>query len=100
MKRLLSLAWLAAIAVLPFSQTAQAQRADYDALVASHARANGVPEALVHRVIVRESRYQPHLVGRGGTIGLMQISSRPRAASATPATRPGCAIPTPISPMP
>src|SRR5450755_4197560 len=73
MKRLLSLAWLAAIAVLPFSQTAQAQRADYDALVASHARANGVPEALVHRVIVRESRYQPHLVGRGGTIGLMQI---------------------------
>ena len=33
----------------------------------------GVPEALVHRVIVRESRYQPELVGRGGTIGLMQI---------------------------
>jgi soluble lytic murein transglycosylase-like protein len=27
----------------------------------------------VHRVIVRESRYQPNLVGRGGTIGLMQI---------------------------
>jgi soluble lytic murein transglycosylase-like protein len=32
-----------------------------------------VPEALVHRVIVRESRYRPDLVGRGGTIGLMQI---------------------------
>jgi len=32
-----------------------------------------VPEALVHRVIVRESRYQPGLLGRGGTIGLMQI---------------------------
>ena len=32
-----------------------------------------MPEALVHRVIVRESRYQPALVGRGGTIGLMQI---------------------------
>ena len=45
----------------------------YDALVATHAKANGVPEALVHRVIVRESRYQPELVGRGGTIGLMQI---------------------------
>jgi soluble lytic murein transglycosylase-like protein len=73
MKHLLTLAWLAAIAVLPFSQPAQAQRADYDALVASHARANGLPEALVHRVIVRESRYQPRLVGRGGTIGLMQI---------------------------
>jgi len=42
-------------------------------VVASHARANGVPEALVHRVIVRESRYQPALVGRGGAIGLMQI---------------------------
>src|SRR5258707_14507843 len=42
-------------------------------MVASHAQANGVPEALVHRVIVRESRYRPALVGRGGTIGLMQI---------------------------
>jgi soluble lytic murein transglycosylase-like protein len=73
MKRLLSLAWLAAMATLPFSETALAQRADYDALVATHARANGLPEALVHRVIVRESRYQPRLVGRGGTIGLMQI---------------------------
>lgn len=72
MKRHLSLAWLAAVvALLP--QAAQAQRAQYDALVASHAQANGVPEALVHRVIVRESRYQPHLIGRGGTIGLMQI---------------------------
>jgi soluble lytic murein transglycosylase-like protein len=73
MKHLLTLAWLAAIAALPFSQTAHAQRAEYDALVATHARANGLPEALVHRVIVRESRYQPRLVGRGGTIGLMQI---------------------------
>jgi soluble lytic murein transglycosylase-like protein len=72
MKRLLSLAWRAAVvALLPHA--AQAQRAQYDALVASHAQANGVPEALVHRVIVRESRYQPHLIGRGGTIGLMQI---------------------------
>jgi soluble lytic murein transglycosylase-like protein len=97
MKRLLSLAWLATMAALPLSQTAQAQQGEkaqqpekaqsggkalrangpqhgeYDALVATHARANAVPEALVHRVIVRESRYQPALVGRGGTIGLMQI---------------------------
>jgi soluble lytic murein transglycosylase-like protein len=73
MKHLLSLAWLATVAALPFSQAAQAQRAEYDALVATHAQANAVPEALVHRVIVRESRYQPALVGRGGTIGLMQI---------------------------
>ena len=48
-------------------------RAIYDALVSAHAKANAVPEALVHRVILRESRYQPDLVGRGGTIGLMQI---------------------------
>ena len=72
MKRLLSLAWLAA-AVTLVPHAVHAQRAQYDALVASHAQANGVPEALVHRVIVRESRYQPHLIGRGGTIGLMQI---------------------------
>ena len=73
MKRLLSLAWLVTVATLPFSQAAQAQHAEYNALVATHAQANAVPEALVHRVIVRESRYQPALVGRGGTIGLMQI---------------------------
>src|SRR6202048_1762091 len=73
MRRLLSLASFGAIAALSFSETALAQRAEYDSLVATHAQANGLPEALVHRVIVRESRYQPHLVGRGGTIGLMQI---------------------------
>lgn len=73
MKRPLFLACLAAIAALCLPQAALAQRADYEAMVASHASANGVPVALVHRVIVRESRYQPRLVGRGGTIGLMQI---------------------------
>jgi soluble lytic murein transglycosylase-like protein len=73
MKRLLTLAALSAMALLPLPETARAQRADYNEMVARHAQANGVPEALVHRVIVRESRYQPHLVGRGGTIGLMQI---------------------------
>lgn len=54
-------------------QAAFAGQADYAEMVAMHARANGVPEALVHRVIMRESRYQPGLVGRGGTVGLMQI---------------------------
>src|SRR6202007_24656 len=73
MKRLLSLLWLAAIAALPFPQTALAGNTEYDALVAKHDADNAVPEALVHRVIVRESRYRPGLVGRGGTIGLMQI---------------------------
>jgi soluble lytic murein transglycosylase-like protein len=74
MKRLLLLAWLTGVAMLPFAHPAQAAgHGEYDALVAGQAQANGVPEALVHRVIVRESRYQPYLVGRGGTIGLMQI---------------------------
>jgi hypothetical protein len=73
MKHLLSLAWLIAIAMLPFSAVAQARHVEYDALVAKHAKVNAVPEALVHRVIVRESGYRAELMGRGGTIGLMQI---------------------------
>ena len=44
-----------------------------DALIAQHAKENGVPESLVHRVIKRESRYNPRAVGRGGAMGLMQI---------------------------
>jgi soluble lytic murein transglycosylase-like protein len=73
MKHFLALVWLAVLAALSFPHPAMAQRAEYDALVSSHANANGVPESLVHRVILRESRYQPHLIGRDGTIGLMQI---------------------------
>ena len=73
MKCPLTLAGLAALAALMLPQAALAQRADYEEMVARHARANAVPELLVHRVIVRESRYQPKLLGRGGTIGLMQI---------------------------
>jgi soluble lytic murein transglycosylase-like protein len=73
MKRIsLFLAAMFAVAALPQMASAQ-QRSDYDAMVATHAQANGVPEALVHRVIVRESKYHPNLIGRGGTIGLMQI---------------------------
>jgi soluble lytic murein transglycosylase-like protein len=72
MKRQLPLAALAIVAALALPAAAQAG-SEYDALIAQHAQANNVPEALVHRVIVRESRYQPQLVGRGGAIGLMQI---------------------------
>lgn len=71
MKILRVAALLAAGLTLP--QAACAGEAEYAEMVAAHARANGVPEALVHRVIMRESRYQPGLVGHGGTIGLMQI---------------------------
>jgi soluble lytic murein transglycosylase-like protein len=73
MRRLLLLAWLTAMASLPFSQAALAQRAQYEPLIVAHAQANLVPETLVHRVIVRESKYQASLLGRGGAIGLMQI---------------------------
>src|ERR1700744_3081967 len=73
MRRWLSLGWLAAMGTLPFPETAHAPRALYETLITTHARANLVPEALVHRVIVRESKYQAALLGRGGAIGLMQI---------------------------
>ena len=70
---------LAAILTLSFtilSQNANATDAAgpraYDALVARHAAANGVPEALVRRVIVRESRYNPRAVSKGN-YGMMQI---------------------------
>jgi soluble lytic murein transglycosylase-like protein len=74
MKRLLFPVWFAVTAALQVPNPASAQhRAQYEKLVETHAKANLVPAALVHRVIVRESKYQPDLVGRGGTIGLMQI---------------------------
>ena len=68
MKRLL----LAAAAAMMLIHPASAQRADYEAMVASHAAANGVPPELVHRVIVRESRYNPRAVSKGN-YGMMQI---------------------------
>jgi soluble lytic murein transglycosylase-like protein len=44
----------------------------YDGLIAAQAEANGVPVSLIHRVIMRESRYNPRAVS-GGNYGLMQI---------------------------
>ena len=44
----------------------------YEGMVAQHASANGVPTSLIHRVIMRESRYNPHAVS-AGNYGLMQI---------------------------
>jgi soluble lytic murein transglycosylase-like protein len=63
---------LIAFVALPFSHAALARDTQYDAMVARHAKANSLPEALVHRVIVRESGYRPGLVSHGN-IGLMQI---------------------------
>jgi soluble lytic murein transglycosylase-like protein len=73
MKHLVTLASLIMALSLVLPSAASAQRADYSELVARHASANGVPVALVHRVIMRESRYNASVIGRGGAIGLMQI---------------------------
>lgn len=74
MKRaLLAVAALLTLAGLPNSAFAQQQRADYQAMAAFHAKENNVPYDLVHRIIMRESKYDASLLGRGGAIGLMQI---------------------------
>lgn len=75
MKTVLTAAMLALtvlVATLAPQQARAQSRTDYNAMVAKHAAANGVPEVLVHRVIIRESGYRPQLVSRGN-IGLMQI---------------------------
>jgi soluble lytic murein transglycosylase-like protein len=73
MRRLLLIACLAATATLSLSGAALAQRAQYEAVIATLAKVYLVPEELVHRIIVRESKYQASLLGSGGAIGLMQI---------------------------
>jgi len=49
-----------------------ADRPAIDALVAHYAKAHGIPETLIHRVIKRESGYNPR-ASSGGNLGLMQI---------------------------
>lgn len=44
----------------------------YDAFIARQAKANGVPESFVHRMIMRESRYNPRSIHRH-CYGLLQI---------------------------
>ncbi|MCP1999197.1 soluble lytic murein transglycosylase-like protein [Nitrobacter winogradskyi] len=57
---------------MAWPQPSSAQRAEYATMVSTHAQANGVPVDLVHRVIMRESRYNPSVVHRGN-YGMMQI---------------------------
>jgi soluble lytic murein transglycosylase-like protein len=62
-----------AVAGVTLSTSAFAQgRSSYEAMAASHAAANGVPVSLVHRVIMRESRYNARAVSKGN-YGIMQI---------------------------
>jgi hypothetical protein len=59
----------------------------FDDQVAEFARLHGVPERLIHRVILRESRYNPTLV-HAGNYGLMQIrygTARSMGYTGTPA---------------
>ncbi len=66
----------AAILTLSFTVLSQGANAvegsAYEGLVARHAAANGLPVSLVHRVIMRESRYNPRAVSKGN-YGMMQI---------------------------
>lgn len=55
------------------SDAAGSGRAEIDALIAKHAKANGVPLGLAQAVVQIESRYNPRARGRAGEVGLMQI---------------------------
>jgi soluble lytic murein transglycosylase-like protein len=56
----------------PRSRRAHAHDGALDAAIARHAAANGLPVELVHRVVKRESGYNPRATNRGA-LGLMQI---------------------------
>lgn len=55
------------------AQAATIGAADVHALVRAYAQQHGVPHSLAHRVVMRESRYNPRVMGRGH-FGLLQIS--------------------------
>jgi soluble lytic murein transglycosylase-like protein len=71
MKKHVILSLLAAPVV--FSGAAVAQDTALHGLITQHAQANAVPAELVHRIVRRESNYNPRAVGLGGALGLMQI---------------------------
>jgi len=58
--------------LVPAPRAAARDHGALDAMIARHAAANGLPVALVHRVVIRESRYNPR-ARNGGNLGLMQI---------------------------
>jgi soluble lytic murein transglycosylase-like protein len=63
---------LCALLIAP-AAGAKADQASLQSLISQHAAQNNIPEALVHRIVRRESNYNPGAVGRGGALGLMQI---------------------------
>jgi soluble lytic murein transglycosylase-like protein len=61
-----------AMARAPRAREAAPGQGTYSEMVQRHAAANGVPISLVHRVIMRESRYNPRAISKGN-YGMMQI---------------------------
>lgn len=53
-------------------QTHTSNRPEMDRMISRYAQLNGIPESLLHRVVKRESRYNPKAYNRGH-YGLMQI---------------------------
>ena len=70
--RHLALGCVFAAVSLPAAAADVTDRAALEALITKHAKANGVPVSLVHRVVRRESNYNPRAHHRGN-LGLMQI---------------------------
>lgn len=69
--------YLAAAAILlGLSAPAFAQSPSIRAMVTASAIAHGVPPALAHRVVQRESRYRCHAHNRSGASGIMQVMPR------------------------
>jgi len=56
----------------PHMRNARPHDGALDAMITRHAAANGLPVELVHRVVTRESGYNPR-ARSGGNLGLMQI---------------------------
>ncbi|WP_246658445.1 transglycosylase SLT domain-containing protein [Rhizobium sp. FKY42] len=57
----------------PIPPTAEASTPTLNALIRRYAGLYGVPESLVHRVVHRESKYDPRAYNKRGYWGLMQI---------------------------
>ncbi|KQV38459.1 MULTISPECIES: lytic transglycosylase domain-containing protein [unclassified Rhizobium] len=61
-----------AAVVTALSANTTSSRPELDKLISYYAKLNGIPEALVHRVVKRESTYNPRAY-HNGNYGLMQI---------------------------
>ena len=64
---------LAALAIALSCAAPAMAKSPYDRIIAKYASAYGVPVSLAHAVIRIESNYRPHIRGRAGEIGLMQL---------------------------